>query len=285
MINKNKKLMYGLRKISKNNKNEFFDEIDEFNDYDWPLEAGKRINKIPPNRGDLYCILNARGNWNLLSGEYWAVLEFESEDILRSDYWKCKIERCKIVFLSEDPEGMLQFFDHEKFDSQTAYDWALNIGNKDIMIDKIVTSREAYCWARNIGNKDIMIDKIIDSFWAYCWAKDIGDQDIMIDKITDSKMAFYWAKFHGNKDVMIDRITESQWAYEWAKDIGNEDIMIDRITESEWAFNWAVFIGNKDIMIDRITELKWAYFWFINIGNRDELFAKFPNLPNRLVFR
>ena len=285
MINKNKKLMYGLRKISKNNKNEFFDEIDEFNDYDWPLEVGKRINKTPPKRGDLYCLLNAKGNWNLLSGEYWAVLEFDEKDMVLIDNEKCKVKKCKIIFLSENPEGMLKFFDHEKFDSATAFKWASFVGNKDIMISKISESRWAYVWAKDIGNEDIMIDRITDSFWAYFWAKNIGNQDIMINKITDPKMAFYWAKFHGNKDVMIDRITEPQWAYEWAKDIGNQDIMIDRITESEWAFNWAIFIGNKDIMIDRITESEWAYFWLINIGNRDELFAKFPNLPNRLVFR
>ncbi len=221
--------MYGLRKIRKDGKN-------NFNDFEWPLKVGAEVeapdwNSNPECGGGLHCLPNAKGGWYYLRGDYWAVLEFDVKDMVLIEDDKCKIKKCEIVFLSENPEGMIKFFDHENFDPQTAYDWALNIGNKDIMIDKIITSREAYYWARNIGNKNIMIDKIIDSFWAYFWAVYIGNKDIMISKIVESKWAYYWAYFIGNKDIMIDRIVESEWALHWAYNIGNKDIMVARFPE------------------------------------------------------
>ncbi len=198
--------MYGLRKIAKDGKN-------SYNDFVWPLEVGADVeapdwNSEPNCGGGLHCLPNARGDWYLLSGEYWAVLKFNKKDMVQIDSEKCKVRKCKIVFLSENPEGMLKFFDHEKFDSETAY-----------------------YWARNIGNKNIMIDKIIDSFWAYFWAVYIGNRDIMIDRITESKWAYYWARDIGNKDIMISKIVKSEWALHWAYNIGNKDIMVARFPE------------------------------------------------------
>ena len=87
--------------------------------------------------------------------------------------------KCKIVFLSENPEGILKFFDHEKINSKTALEWAYYIGNKDIMIDKIVGSEWAYWWAKYIGNKSIMIDRITELRWARLWYRNIGNEGIM----------------------------------------------------------------------------------------------------------
>jgi hypothetical protein len=75
----------------------------------------------------------------------------------------------------------------------------------DEVAQHITDSAYAYFWAMNIGNRDIMIDRITESEWAYCWARDIGNQDIVIDRITDSKYAYYWAKDIGNRDIMIAR--------------------------------------------------------------------------------
>jgi hypothetical protein len=75
----------------------------------------------------------------------------------------------------------------------------------DEVVQHITDSEYAYYWAMNIGNRDIMIDRITDSKYAYCWARDIGNQDIMIDRITESEWAYYWAKDIGNKDIMIAR--------------------------------------------------------------------------------
>ncbi len=192
--------MYGLRKISRNGTN-------NYNDFLWPLEVGAEVeapdwNPEPKCGGGLHCLPNAIGCWGLLFGYYWAVLEFDENDMVLIGNDKCKVKKCKIVFLSENPEGMIQFFDHEKFDS-----------------------RMAYYWSRDFGDQDIMIDKIKESMWAYKWAKDIGNQDVMIDRITEPLWAYYWARDIGNKDIMIDRITESQWAHYWATDIASIDII------------------------------------------------------------
>ena len=146
--------------------------------------------------GGLHCLPNAIGNWNLLDGHYWVVLEFDEKNKVQIDTGKCKARKCKIVFLSKNPEGLLQFFDHEKFNSETAYWWATKIGNKDIMIDRITESKWAYYWAYFFGNKDIMISKVVESDWAYMWALYIGDEDIMIDRITD-------------KDIMVGKIPKN----------------------------------------------------------------------------
>ena len=175
--------MYGLRKISKNGKN-------DFNDFVWPLEVGAEVeapdwNPEPKCGGGLHCLPNAIGSWGLLNGYFWAVLEFDEKDMVLIGNDKCKVKKCKIVFLSENPEGMIKFFDHEKINSETAYKWARDIGNKNIMIDKILESRWAYWWGRNIGNRDIMIDRITESERAFWWALDIGDKDIMIARFPE----------------------------------------------------------------------------------------------------
>ena len=181
--------MYGLRKISKDGKN-------DYNDFVWPLEVGADEVEAPDwnskqeRGGGLHCLPNAKGEWNILYGHYWAVLEFDERDMVQFVLKKSKLEiskvkKCKIVFLSENPNGMLKFFDHEKFDSETAFYWAYRIGNKDIMIDKITESKWAYYWAGNIGNKDIMISKIVESEWAYYWARFIGNKDIMVEKFPE----------------------------------------------------------------------------------------------------
>ena len=152
--------MYGLRKIAKDGRD---------NNFIWPLEIGAEVeapfwNREPPtwHRG-IGCLLNAKGMFgvpNIMGGEYWAVLEFDEKDIIFTGNLDCKVQRCKIVFLSENPEGLLQFFDWNNFDSDTAYQWAYHIGNRDIMIGKILKPEWVYFWALNIGNKDIMATRI-----------------------------------------------------------------------------------------------------------------------------
>jgi hypothetical protein len=224
--------MYGLRKIRKDGTN-------CYNDFVWPLTVGAEVvapdwNTARDCGGGLHCLPNAQGDWTLLRGEYWAVLEFDEKDMVQIGLNKCKVKKCKIVFLSENHEGMLTFFDASKFDSRTAYFWAKNIGNLKIMIDRITTSYYAYLCAMYIGNREIMIDRITDSLWAYLWAMNIGNRDIMIDRIADSRWAYYWALYIGNRDIMIDRITDSYWAYLWARDIGNRDLMIARFPELKY---------------------------------------------------
>lgn len=79
---------------------------------------------------------------------------------------------------------------------------------KDVrpLIDgKVILSEWAYQWALLIGDRDVMIDRVTDSEWAYRWARDIGDADVMIDRVTESYWAYMWALFIGNHDVMLAR--------------------------------------------------------------------------------
>ena len=70
-------------------------------------------------------------------------------------------------------------------------------------IDKIASyapERWAYYWARDIGDREIMRDRITESRWAYYWALNIGDRDIMRDRITESGWAYYWAHDIGDRE-------------------------------------------------------------------------------------
>ena len=55
--------------------------------------------------------------------------------------------------------------------SEWAYEWALHIGNHDIMRDRVTSSQYAYYWARDIGDHDIMRDRVTDPFY-----KDLFDK-------------------------------------------------------------------------------------------------------------
>lgn len=150
--------MYGLKKIAK-------DGVDKRDNFIWPLEIGVEVEAPTWNREStwnrgLACMVEARGMFGMTKGEYWAVLEFDEKDVICVNSLECKIKKCKIVFLSEDPEGILQFFDWNNFNSETAYQWAYYIGDREKMINKITEPEWAYFWASNIGNREIMATKI-----------------------------------------------------------------------------------------------------------------------------
>ena len=149
--------MYGLRKIAKDGTN-------IYNDFVWPLEVGAEVeafdwNPKPIYGGGLYCLPNAQGDWTTLNGDDWAVIEFDEKDMVLIGVNKYKVRKCKIVFLSEHPKGkgMDRFFDFEKFDSESAYFWALFIGNQDQLVDRITESEWACYWANFIGNQEQLI--------------------------------------------------------------------------------------------------------------------------------
>lgn len=196
--------MYGLRKIHKNGYHSGFQ---------WPLEVGAIVtcpdwNSEPKCGGGLHLLPEAIGNYFLLKGHYWCVVEFDETKMVNIDNHTSKVPECKIVYLSESPDTLAQYFDLDKFDSRTAFYWAYFIGNKDIMIDKITDSEYAYLWTLYIGDDNVMIDRITESREAYYWAKSIGNRDIMINKITDPVDAYYWANTIGNQDIMLQRFPE-----------------------------------------------------------------------------
>jgi len=53
------------------------------------------------------------------------------------------------------------------------------------MMGYVTNSSDAYFWAFNLGDREIMRDRITESQWAYFWAKSFGDREIMRERVTD----------------------------------------------------------------------------------------------------
>lgn len=164
--------MYGLRKINQDGKHY---------DFKWPLEVGAVAkcpdwNPKPECGGGLHLLPEATGDYLLLDGHYWCVVEFDESQMVRIDGDKAKVPECRIVYLSENTDGLRKFFNFNKFDSETAYKWALKIGDREIMRDKITHNCHAYLWAFYIGDREIMRERIIDPFWINKFDKKFGEE-------------------------------------------------------------------------------------------------------------
>lgn len=120
---------YGLRKINKDGIHYGFQ---------WPLEVGAIAvapdwNPEAECGGGLHVLPNAQGDYWLLRGEYWAVVEYDADSLVMIDDKKGKVPSCKIVYLSENPDGLLEYFKDVQFDSRNAYRWARRIGDREYM--------------------------------------------------------------------------------------------------------------------------------------------------------
>ena len=163
--------MYGLRKI-------FKDGIHW--KYTWPLEVGAIATAPDWNPksecgGGLHMLPNGIGNYDLLEGDLWAVVEFDEAEMIVIDGNKAKVPSCKIVYLSEDPPKYTDWFNGVPR-SETAYRWAMSVGDKEYMKQFVTDSENAYYWAEDIGDRKHMKQFVTDSYWAYKWAVDIGDR-------------------------------------------------------------------------------------------------------------
>ena len=130
-------MKYGLRKVNK--------DLQHY-DFTWPDQVGSIAkcpdwNPQPECGGGLHFLPEAVGDYDLLSGHYWVVVEYDDTKAVAIDLDKAKVEECKIVYFSEDPSGLLEFFDANKLDSEHAYHWARDIGNHDVMIDRVTDSQ------------------------------------------------------------------------------------------------------------------------------------------------
>jgi hypothetical protein len=162
--------MYGLRKIYGGGKDKQLGNKWVSDNTKFPMNIGAIIEAQPSwnpilRTGAIFCLPEARGGWWRLSGNYWCVLQYDEIDIIYQDSTQCRIKKCKLVFRSKNPKGLLKFFDASKFDSETAYQWAMEIGNRDIMIDRVTDSKWAYSWAMNIGDHHIMESRITDKLY------------------------------------------------------------------------------------------------------------------------
>ena len=183
-------------------------------------------NPEPECGNGLHGLLEGSGNWALLYGEDWLIIEANESDIVEIDDQKCKFRTGTILFRGTTEElRNSEFPARFNLNSFYAYKWGIEIGNHDIMMHKITKSYWAYKWAYTIGNHDIMINKITESEWAYFWAINIGNQDVMIDKINDSYNAYWWARNIGNQDVMKPKITDPYHINIWNMYFTNNQIM------------------------------------------------------------
>ena len=98
-------------------------------------------------------------------------------------------EEFKVLLLTESPDEIRSYINFDTFEAADAFRWAMEIGDRDVMIDKITNSHTAYLWARYIGNRDVMINKVKDAYVAFFWANDIGDKEIMKEKAGKTQWA------------------------------------------------------------------------------------------------
>ena len=152
--------MYVLRKINEDGKHYNFK---------WPMEINTIVecpdwNPEPQCGNGFHGLLEGNGSWSLLQGFHWAILDVDEQDIIDLDD-KVKFSKCKIVHIG-DKESMQDHVDKfPNLNSINAYQWALNIGNNDVMIDKITRSYDAYWWAIDIGDREVMRDRVTDSYF------------------------------------------------------------------------------------------------------------------------
>ena len=216
-------------------------------------QVGERVY-APDWRPNPYCgnglhgLKEGNGDWGLLEGDDWLIIDADDQ-IVDIDEYKCKFNTGVILFRGTQKQlANSEFPKKLKLNEEPAYEWALYIGNKNIMSKKIRSEEYAYLWARDVRtNKNLMINKIKSDEYAYKWAKYIGDRDVMIKKIKSEEYAYIWAHDIGNRDIMINRITSSEYAYYWAKNIGNHDVMKSKITKKNWIETWNFYFPNNKI--------------------------------------
>lgn len=84
-------------------------------------------------------------------------------------------------------EFVQQYSEYQDFiknfitDSEWAFNWAHDIGNKEFMKQKITVSQHAMFWAHQIGNKEFMkqiIEQNDDLFWIDQWNRKFEDNQI-----------------------------------------------------------------------------------------------------------
>jgi len=140
----------------------------------------------------LHGLKEGNGEWNLLDGDDWLIIDADDQ-IIDIDKDKCKFNTGIILFRGTAEE----------------------LKNSEYPNKFNLNSESASCWAKHIGNRDIMMHKIVDSQYAIYWVHAYGNKDIMINKINNSEDAYYWAREFGDVDVMKPKVTEKYWIERW----------------------------------------------------------------------
>lgn len=145
-------MAYGIRKINENGIHYNFQ---------WPMEVGA-VATAPDWRPDNecggglhFCKPSDEFCYMEFVGDLWAVIEYDEAKAIDL-CGKYKVETCKLVYLSESSEGILDFFKDSKFNSEMAYEWAMNFGNREYMRQFVTEPEWAHYWARGIGDTEHM---------------------------------------------------------------------------------------------------------------------------------
>lgn len=197
---------------------------------------------LPVRGSGIFVLQKAQGDYNNLKGQYWAVLEYETSAdnfVLFKD--RVEIYRGKVVYYSDDPSGLINFFKDEQFDENSAFSWAKLIGNREYMKNFISSDSFALQWAKEIGDADHMIKFIKTPEFAMEWILRINREDRFALKHIIAKSSKY-SRIYGEiyrreADDMIDYVTDEDDAFMWAARIGNKDVMRQRI-KSDIAKYW-----------------------------------------------
>lgn len=188
------------------------------------------------------------GNYHTLTGRPitpdWDWLVVKAENVIDIGFhgtfsnFKCKFEKGTILYRG-DKHGLSHFTDVMALNSRDALEWAVEIGDKKIMRDRI-KSADAYQWARRIGDRELMRSKITGEWDALEWAKKFGDLDHMSRLIRSSKAAYKFSyHFPHFRPVMKSLITEPEHAFEWAFDYGDVSLMEPIIRGTPY---WKVYL-------------------------------------------
>lgn len=188
------------------------------------------------------------GNYHVVTGRPitpdWDWLVVKAENVIDIGFhgtfsnFKCKFEKGTILYRG-DKHGLSNFTDVMALDSRDALEWAVEIGDKEIMRDRI-KSADAYQWARRIGDREVMRSKIKGEWDAFEWAQEFGDLDHMSRLIRSSKAALKFSYHYPHfRSVMKSLITEPAHAFEWAFDYGDVELMEPIIRGTPY---WKVYL-------------------------------------------
>jgi len=68
------------------------------------------------------------------------------------------------------------------------------------LLEMDIPSEWAHYWALYIGNRELMRDRVTDPEWAFYWACNIGDQDVMRARVTEPKWKLEWGCWLGREN-------------------------------------------------------------------------------------
>ena len=127
-----------------------------FRGFKHPTKIGEWVeapdwDPTPRCGGGIHGLLEAQGIWNNLQGSIWQVYEVDPREIVKIDFGKCKFRKGQLVYYGRNGEPLKTFFKLESFKNESAFYWALYIGDREVMRDRITDPKWVYYWILYMG--------------------------------------------------------------------------------------------------------------------------------------